>query len=215
MADPRDLCTLADVKALMQKSGANAAAQDALIQSLITRASIKIMRDYGREFVPGGPNSEIFTNATRTFEFERDLFVSSAEVFVDLYPYDLQITPAPTVVIDSDLSSATTITAAEFRLWPQPPAKGVYEAIRLALLSARYGWPRYSHRQITVTGNWGFPSIPFEVTQATAETVIHWITNYPGARRVDQVDSAIPAPQPRSYPMTAVDLLRAFERVTV
>lgn len=209
--DPRDLCTVADVKALMQKGGPNAGGQDVLIQTEITRASVKIMRDYAREFVPGGPNSELANNATRTFEFDRDI---EGEVFLDLSPYDLQITLVPTIVMDPDRASPITITTDEFRLWPQPPSKGIYEAVRLSLLSARTGWPRFTHRQVSITGNWGFPTVPFEANQACVETVIHWITSYPAAHRQDSMDSGAPV-TPRSYPMSALDLLCAFKRPVV
>lgn len=213
MPDPRDLATVADVKNLMQKTGANAGSQDTLIQTLITRASIKIMRDYGREFVPGGPNSEPFLNATRTFEYAwGDQF--PGEAFVDFCPYDLQKTPAPVIYADTDQTAPVTLSVDEWRLWPQPPSQGVFMAVKVLPLNMSIGLIGWRKRQITATGNWGFPSVPFEVTQAAAETVIHWITAYPGARRVDQVDSGIVAPAPRSYPMTAVDLLSSFKRMT-
>jgi hypothetical protein len=216
--DPRDLCVVADVKALMQKTGANAAAQDTLIQSLITRASIKIMRDYGREFVPGGVLSLPATAATRTFEYAwGDQY--PGEAFVDFHPYDLQTvqtTPPLVVKVDTDqVATPITLSVEEWRLWPQPPSQGVFLAIKVLPLNMNIGLIGWRKRQLQVTGNWGFPTIPFEVTQACAETVIHWITSYPGARRVDQVDSGLPAITPRSYPMTAIDLLQAFKRMTV
>lgn len=209
MADTRDLCTVDDVKGLMQKSGQNASAQDTLIQSLITRASVKIMRDYGREFVPGGATSELATNATRTFEFE--IGDRNDESYVDLYPYDLQTSPTPTVIVDSDTTSPTTLDTDHYKLWPVPPSQGVYMAVRVRCSSSATltNWRR---RQITVQGNWGFSSVPYEAAGACAETVIHWITSYPGARRVDQVDAALMGSSPRSYPMAAIDLLRVFER---
>lgn len=214
MTDPRDLCTLDDVKTLMQKTGANAASQDALIATLITRASIKIMRDYGREFVPGGPNSETFTDATRTFEYAwGDQY--PGEAFVDLRPYDLALSPAPTVVADTDQVTTIPLSADEWRLWPQPPSQGVYMAIKVLPLNVSVGIVGWRKRQIQVTGNWGFPSIPFEVTQACAATVIHWITNYPAARRPEQIDASLPGISPRSYPMSAIDDLQAFKRMTV
>lgn len=216
MTDPRDLASLADVKSLMQKTGPNAASQDALIQTLITRASIKIMRDYGREFIPGGVNSISAVAATRTFEYAwGDQF--PGEALVDLKPYDLAVVqPTPLVVVaDTDQANPYTLSTDEWRLWPQPASEGVYRAIKVLPLNASIGLIGWRKRQITVTGNWGFPSVPYEVTEACAEMVIHWITNYPGARRVDQVDSGMPAMSPRSYPMTAVDLLCNFKRMTV
>lgn len=215
MPDSRDLATVADVKALMQKAGPNAGAQDALIQSLITRVSIKIMRDYAREFVPGGVNSEAFTAATRTFEYPWGEQYPG-EAFVDLRPYDLAVAQPTALVVkaDTDQASPVTLSTEEWRLWPQPPTQGVFMAIKVLPLNMSVGLVGWRKRQIQITGNWGFSSIPFEATQATAETVIHWITNYPGARRVDQVDSGLPAMSPRSYPMSALDALNAFKRMT-
>lgn len=217
MTDPRDLCVLADVKALMQKTGPNAANQDTLIQSLITRASIKIMRDYGREFVPGGPNQEPFTNATRTFEYAwGDQF--PGEAFVDLRPYDLTASSAASLVVTADTDQPTTINVPsdEWRLWPQPPSQGVFMAIKVLPLNMSIGIIGWRKRQIQLTAaNWGFPSIPFEVTQACAETVIHWLTAYPAARAAAAVDASVAPVTPRSYPMSAVDLLQAFKRMTV
>lgn len=210
----QDLCTLADVKALMQKSGANAATQDALISSLITRASVKIMRDYGREFVPGGVNSEAYAAATRTFEYAwGDQY--PGEAFVDLHPYDLAKAQPIALVVqaDTDQPNPVTLSTDEWRLWPQPCPEGVYKAIKVLPLNMSIGLIGWRKRQITITGNWGFPSIPFEVTQACAETVIQWITAYPAARRVDQMDAAVAVTTPRSYPMTAIDLLQNFKRM--
>lgn len=207
MTDTRDLCTVADVKTLMQKSGINASAQDVLIQTLITRASVKIMRDAGREFIPGGYRSETFTNATRTFEFEKS--GDGDEDFVDLFPYDLQTGVVPTIILDSDGTSPITLDTTEYRLWPQPPRDGVYMAIRIRKCG---GFTHWRNRQLTVTGNWGFPSVPEDVKQACGETVIHWITSYPAAGGVDQLDSGAPGVTPRSYPMSAVDLLAGYVR---
>lgn len=212
MPDTRDLCTVDDVKALMQKAGPNSSGQDALIQSLITRASVKIMRDTHREFVPGGPNGETASNATRTFEFPRDHI---GETFIDFDPYDLQTSPAPTLIVDTNLSSPLMLASTEWLLWPQPTRTGVYMGVRVSLLSARGGTPRFNNRQMTVQGNWGFPSVPADVTQACVETVVHWITANPAARRLEQIDAGMPGVNPRALPMSAVDLLAEFARKTM
>lgn len=217
MTDPRDLTTVASVKALMQKTGANAASQDALIQTLITRASVKIMSDYGREFVPGGPDSLSHTGAVRTFEYAWGEQYPG-EAFVDLRPYDLQVQAqtAITVVADTDQSAPYTLSTDEWRFWPQPPARGqVYLALKMLPLNMSIGIIGWRKRQVQVTGNWGFPSVPEDVAQACDETVVHWITNYPAARRPDQVDAVSAVAVPRSYPMTAIDLLSGFKRMTV
>lgn len=209
-----DLCALADVKALMQKSGGNAASQDSLIQTLITRWSTKIMRDYGREFVPGGPLGLPAVNATRTLEYAwGDQY--PGEAFVDFRPYDLQMSPAPVVSVDTDQSSPIVLSTDEWRLWPQPPSQGVFMAIKVLPLNVSAGIIGWRKRQITVTGNWGFPSIPPEVTEAAIECVLWTLTNYPGMSRPDGYDSLAVATSPRSYPMSALDLLGSFKRMTV
>lgn len=212
MPDPRDLCTLTDVRALMQKTAADVA-QDALIATLITRASVKIMRDYGREFVPGGPDGIDATAATRTFEYAwGDQY--PGEAFVDLRPYDLQTLTG--VSVDTDQSSPIVLSSDEYRLWPQPPTGGVYMALKVSPLNVSVGLVGWRKRQITVTGDWGFPAIPLEVTQACAETVIYWITANPATHRFAGSPDGAPAPvSPRGYPMAALDLLSGFKRMTV
>lgn len=212
--DPRDLCTVADVHGLMQKKSSDTG-QDALIQTLITRASIKIMRDYAREFVPGGTEQLPATAATRTFEYDRSE-VYNGETLVDLSPYDLSAsTDTIVVVTDTDRESPLTLLDSQFRPWPRPASNGVFMGIKISIVTMRGSYPWFTNRQIQITGDWGFPSIPYEVTQACAETVIHWITAYPAARRPDAVDATIATATPRSYPMTAVDLLCAFKRPVV
>lgn len=208
-----NLCTLADVKALMQKTGVNAAAQDTLISSLITRASVKVMAEYDREFVPGGPNALPAVGATRTFEYPW-ADQNAGEALVSLAPYDLQTSPVPTVIADTDQTSALTLTTGEYRLSPQPAVLGVYSAIKIFPLGVSFGVVGWRSRRFTVTGNWGFPTIPSDVVQATAETVIHWLTAYPAAGRPDQQDFGQAVVAPRSLPMSAVDLLRRFQRMT-
>ena len=216
MADPRDLCVVDDVKALMQKTGPNAGSQDTLIQTLITRASVKIMRDTGREFVPGGPDQIPYTQTTRTFEYPwGEQF--PGEAFVDLRPYDLcAVQSAPlAVAVDTDQPSDIVLSTDEWRLWPQPATMGVFLGVKVFPLDVSVGIVGWEKRQLQVTGDWGFPSIPFEVTQACAETVIHWVTAYPAARAAAAQDAAQVVVTPRSLPMAAVDLLGPFRRMTV
>lgn len=215
-ADTRDLCSVDDVKALMQKSGANAANQDSLIQTLITRASVKIMRDVGRELVPGGPEQLPFSQATRTFEYPwAEQY--PGEALVDLRPFDLMVTQSQPIVVavDTDQSSDIVLTTDLWRLWPQPPQFGVFIGLKVFPLDISVGIVGWDKRQLQVTADWGFPSIPFEATQACAETVIHWLTAYPAMRAATQVDLATAPVTPRTYPMAAVDLLGCLRRMTV
>lgn len=212
MPDPRDLCTLADVRGLMQKKGSDTT-QDTLIATLITRVSVKIMTDYGREFVPGGPESLTFTAATRTFEYPwGEQYPDGA--LVDLAPYDLRATVTPTVQVDTDQAQPLTLTSDEFRLWPQPVKHGVFKAVKVQPIGATVGLVGWSKRQIQVTGTWGFPSIPVDVTQAAASLVIHWLSANPALQRPGDLDAGAASTNPRGYSLECLDLLRSFERMT-
>lgn len=196
----------------MQKVAADTG-QDARIATLITRVSTKIMRDYGREFVPGGALALPAIAATRKFDYAwGDQY--PVEARVSLAPYDLQLTPAPTIIVDTDQSSPSTLSTDEWRLHPQPPRDGVYTAIYLCPLNVSVGMVGWRKRQLTITGNWGFPAIPGEVAEACAQTVAYWITAYPAAGRPD-LGEGVPAPQPRGYPLSALDLLSPFKRMDV
>lgn len=156
----QDLCSLSDVRSFMQKPASDTA-QDTLISSVITQASSAIIRHCERQFAP----SE--TAATHTFEvdFNRD-------GFVDLAPYDLRTLTS--VQIDTDTTSPATLTSVEYRLFPQPPADGVYTALRV-IPTTRGGWSRFRHVQLQVTGDWGFSSVPEDVKHAAIVTAVTWL----------------------------------------
>ncbi len=70
----------------------------------------------------------------------------------------------------------------------------------------------WRNRQIQVTGDWGFPTIPTQVAQACAITVVHWLTvNTAVFRRPDDDPNLMAVPK-RSIPPEAYDLLRVFKR---
>lgn len=197
----------------MQKATGDTA-QDARIATLITRVSVKIMRDYGREFVPGGPLGIASTAATRTFAYPwADQYPGEARL--SLAPYDLQTSPAPTITVDTDQSAPFTLSTDEYRMIPLPARDGVYTAVYLLPLNVSMGTVGWRKRQLTIAGNWGFPSIPPDVTEAAAQTVAHWLTAFPAASRLGMDGEGIAPVQPRGYPMSAVDLLRQFQRMDV
>jgi hypothetical protein len=156
----QDLTSLANVRAMLQKPGSDVG-QDGLIGALITRASVAIMRYTDRQFAPAE------TAATKVFEYEQ----GGTSHLLDVAPYDLRAITQ--VQLDTDESSATTLTTDEYRLFPQPPRDGVYTALRLQPFS--YGRGRWGHRQVSVTGNWGFASVPVDVEDACIKTVALWL----------------------------------------
>lgn len=154
-----DLCSLSDVRSFLQKGGGDTA-QDTIISSLITRASAAISRHAERQFAP----TETATTHTFEHEFNRD-------GFVDLAPYDLRTVTL--IQIDTD-TSAVTVPASDYRLFPQPPADGVYTALRLNP-KGRGSASSFRHAQIQITGDWGFAAVPEDVKHCAIVTTAIWL----------------------------------------
>lgn len=159
-----DLCTIQDVRAHLQKPTGDVQ-QDATISALITAASKAILNYTEREFAP------VVTATVRTFETE----INGVDTFLSLAPWDLQPTPTPVVQIDTDVS-AKTLATDEYRFFPVGTPDGVYTSIRLQPLTLptinRVGW---KNRQVQITGTWGFPEVPADVTEAAVITVALWL----------------------------------------
>lgn len=156
-----DLCTLSEVRSFLQKQSTDTG-QDAIISSLITRASLAIMRYCDREFAPAT------TAATRKFEWHPNA------TFVDLAPYDVR--SVTTVRLDSDQTTPTTLTTDEYRLWPRPNRDGTYQALRIrpwTIVSPSWQFPDV--REVEVTGDWGFAAIPEDVKHTALVTVATWL----------------------------------------
>lgn len=155
MANAIDLCTLADVREFLQEP-ASSTDQDAIIGKLITRASRVILRWTGREFTPQ-------TNAAA----RRVLYHGGG--MLDLAPYEARTITS--VVLDSDQPSPISLTAGtDYMLRPVPARDGVYSWLEL---------PTYRAdglaREVTVTGDWGWPSVPEDVQDACIKTVGLWL----------------------------------------
>lgn len=160
-----DLTTLAAVRAFLQKP-ATETNQDPVISDLITRASVAILRWTGREFAP------VTATAARVFVYQ-------GGNFLDLYPYDLR--SVSSMILDSDLASTITLTSGtDYQLRPLPARDGVYQYLRLPTYSAwLHDGVSISHvkpeRQITITGAWGFASVPADIAHACIVTVATWL----------------------------------------
>jgi hypothetical protein len=155
-----DLVTLADARAFLQKQTPDTA-QDGLVQSVITRASAAARRFTEREFAPAS------NGLMRTFECE-----ITQEAYLDLAPFDLR--SVSLIQIDTDIS-AITLSTDEYRLAPITAPDGVYTGVRLAPLSLAVGRVMWRNRQVQITGNWGFASVPEDVKHWTLVTVAEWL----------------------------------------
>lgn len=192
-----DLCTLADVRALMQKKPADVA-QDALIATQITRVSLEISRWCEREFAPP------VNAAVRTFHIEW------GHELLTLAPYDLRT--VTTVQVDTDQASPITLSADEYRLWPRPSRDGTYLGLKLRPLSAAFGRVTYREREVKVTGDWGFATIPVDVTDACAMTVVHRMNVNVAAFRSPDDSPEGASPPRRGIPPEALQILAVYKR---
>lgn len=155
-----DLTSLANVREAMDAASGDTSS-DALISSLITRASVAIMRYAQREFAPAT------ADATRTFE------VRSRRV--DLAPFDLR--SAATVTFDPSGDADVLVEGTDYLLEPATAADGVYTRVRLSIdlslystRARRFGWS-----ELSIAGAWGFATVPEDVEHAAIATVLAWL----------------------------------------
>ena len=156
------LVSVADVRGFIQKPDPDQA-QDAIIGRLIESASEAILTWTEREFAPAGT-----AGVARVFYY-------CGNGVLNLSPYDVQVVTQ--VKIDSIAGSGGTILAStEYRLYPTPAKDGVYNWLRLSPnISATPANTNFAEREVTVTGTWGFPSVPDDVKHWTTVTVAEWL----------------------------------------
>jgi len=162
MAYP-DLTTRKAVRAFLQKPSGDTN-QDSMIDSLISRASLAIMRYCDREFV-----TQVTGSQARLFEVEL-----VRDGFVDLAPYDARAGTITSVRLDTDLGNPRTLGSSEWRPWPIPASNGITTAIRIVPQSYG-GFSYFRHRQVEVTAQWGWASVPADVEHAAIVTTALWL----------------------------------------
>lgn len=152
-----DLCTLEDVRLFLGKDDSDTS-QDAVIASLISRASLAIMRDCQREFAPAS------SSAARVFRY-------STPGRMSLAPYEART--ITNVRMDSDQASPVTLTASQYRLWPVPAPDGTYLTV---LFDGTEGSSSSAWRDriVEVTGTWGMAAVPEDVRHACVVTAATW-----------------------------------------
>lgn len=183
-----DLTTKAEVRKYLNLSSGQTDL-DTLIDALITQASVQIKRYCGREFAPQT------SSTARKFRYY-------GGGYLHFSPYDLDATTAPTVQIDTDEASPTTLTVNEdYYLLPINADDGVYtcmelRGIRVASRSSRHDYS--PSRQFTITGVWGFDSVPSDVALA-ANIQVGWLlrthSTMPSHELSDDTDRS---PNPRA-----------------
>jgi hypothetical protein len=152
-----DLTTVAAVRAFLQIPSTDDE-QNAIIASLITRATRVIQVWTSREFAPAD-------GAARSF-------VCGRHGHIDLAPFDLRAVTS--VVYDTDPpGSELTLDASDYRLGPITSRDGVYQWVDIYRRHRPQRWRR--DLVVTITGDWGYPSVPADVEDACIKTVGIWL----------------------------------------
>lgn len=165
-----DLCTVADVRAYRQKPSADTD-QDTVIQSLITAASRAINTYLGVDVTP--------TNASGATASH--VFVYRGGGRLSLSNGRKVAQSVTSVVMDTDTSSPLTLTSDQWSLRPKPARDGLYRWLRLPYAGVQLHGPLFpggrdeAEREVTVTGVWGFPSVPEDVKHWCVITVCEWL----------------------------------------
>lgn len=167
-ADARDLCTVAQVRAHEQISDATDTTQDALIQSLITDASVAIMRYVPVNFIETDGDNSDGAGVARDFRYD-------GGGVLPLGRHALQSLDSMVIDVDGASPVTTTLDADDYRLMPLGKTDGVWREVHLRGFgvpgkSAARAWPTF--RVVRITGDWGFPEVPEPVQRACVLTVL-------------------------------------------
>lgn len=151
-----DLTSLEAVRAFLQKNS-GATYQDEVLQDLITAASSLINTQVAR-FLPTEDA------ATKTFIWRGGP--------LPLHPYFLRSVDTITYGTTNG-ADGSALSATDYRLRPMPAPQGVYRWLHFP------GYLTYpspdSEVEVTVTGDWGFETIPADVQHWATVTVSIWL----------------------------------------
>jgi hypothetical protein len=150
-----------------QGSGIDASdpTQDDAIRFCINNASLRIMEYAGREFKSAASGSTL-----RTFQITPG---GCGFDEVSFGPYDAQNVTA--VTIDTQLGqTGLTLTTSQYQPVPVQAWHGVFTGLHI--LSGATGYvPLGVRRAVSVTGTWGWPSVPGHIKGCCVETVKEWL----------------------------------------
>lgn len=169
-----DLVSLAEVREHLQMPTAETE-QDAVIQSLITRVSKAITRQYRREFVPPNPNPPAAPRRLKVpYELLSDRLGRARFYRCELGPYDLQ--SATSVRLHPETASPTTLVAGTDFVF-EPVVKdpeGVFTWVRLSAWVPIFSTTaqRFGFAYLDIDGTWGFPAVPDDVKEACILAVV-------------------------------------------
>jgi hypothetical protein len=206
-ADPRDLCTVADVKAATEPQ-METTSRDAIIQTLITSASIVIQEQkLERELTPQTDGAARIVRV-KTQEAQVD-----GTLLVDLAPWDLRsVTGA--LLHPEDASPIALTGNQDYSLEPVGAPQGSFQRLRLSryLVVVSNFEIRFGYAQMQITGNWGLwntDGVDPDVRDATVLTVRSWLRQNPGTEfPALQPENGVQPTVPATYDVPAVAMRR-------
>ena len=149
--------------------------QDAAIAFLINAASKQMMEYANREF-----KSTLVGSQSRTFRLQRKNDGVSA--FIDFGMWDAQTVTAVTAETQpTGGSNVLDATILQYQAVPVEQWEGVYTGVVVFSPTGAWGVPYAAGIQHTasVTGTWGYPSVPPDVEDLCVEQVKEWfLTGY-------------------------------------
>lgn len=182
-----DLTSLANVRSFLRIPDAQTSS-DTLLTTLVSQASRAIKKHTGRDFAPDETGS-----VARVFHY----YGGGLLYFT---PFDCRTVTA--VSIDTDTDGPLTLTVDDdYTLLPVTVPDGVYECMEL---KGQYAGSRQANglkswREVTVTGTWGFASVPADIAVAANMLVAFWYRQHsavPGSDLAGEGDRFGPVNMP-------------------
>lgn len=158
-----NLCTLADVRTALELATGETG-RDATITANLPAVDKAIAQYCNREFINSSPGGDGNPRKFHYFGGKR----------LTLSPYDAQSVSA--VVMDTDTTSPITLTiVTDYYLEPLPASDGVFTHIYFTSLEPADLGGIDTRREVSVTGVWGFPTVPADVNRAAILTHLSWL----------------------------------------
>jgi hypothetical protein len=185
------LITVDDAAAVLGTTGIS---NTDLIARLAIVCSEHVQNYCGRRFLPVSASPSAKTFRAR-----------AGATALSCAPWDFQIEPGATVVIDPTGSAQTLTAEIDYYLAPENSAYGMADRV---MLQSPLQWTQGATR-IDVTATWGWPAVPAAVAQATAlwvRDILRGVSAFPQAAQYEQE----PATPEGLVPPAARQLLSPF-----
>lgn len=195
------LCTLSEVRDWLGKPGGDRD-QDQVIEQVILRASRAVLTYLDREVVVSGSNPQ-----TRVVDVGGAAWTRVVPVG------DMASTPTAVVILGEDGATVSTLTVGT-DVQAMPLARRSWEPITHLRLRDSAG-TLDSRYQLSVTGSWGWPAVPEDITQAAVMTAGSWVRRYVQAFTTSYAPEQVEEGAPESIPGAARAMLRPHRTVVV